>query len=402
MSNINESLKRTDELFDKIVKIAKEQSGDDYEKYENVYMNIPGAQSVRVGKKDNGEEILIGYNLNPNDLRIRKGEFSLSGLFTVDGSEKWISLHSNTPDKPQEYYDILNNLLDNLDSVELTYDEEKTTSIDNPRTIEYLPKELKKRCNDMSLSDVRDYPTIQATVDFYALIIADYFVTRGISIIDNQEAEEKINSFKDFFGNMIVDKMTQDMSGVHIDCSQLLSDYNFAVRYNEVTRFNNFHSNTPIPSSLKYIGVSLDDFMKYYEENWYKGENLYTIETTTTLETASPINDVEKLVLIPLDIKIKLEKLSYKIISYVRKNNLFTDDKTIKLLMEVMMRFWYWVTPIIENASSKGYSIPICDDEICKIVANSSDTSWKFVNLLNIIKNYDNEKTTINSDSIKH
>ena len=39
--------------------------------------------------------------------------------------------------------------------------------------------------------------------------------------------------------------------------------------------------------------------MRYYEENWYKGDGRYTVEITTTLADASPIGDIEKLVLIP-------------------------------------------------------------------------------------------------------
>lgn len=400
---INEILQRTDNLLDKIVQEAKKKCGDDYDKYRMVYMMFPGYKKVRINNDCNGEITVQISDIKDsfNYLWLKKGRFILNSSFSMaDGSHKVVHLDSDQSDNLNEYYDVLNRLLDDLNIRTLIYDKERTTSVDNSINEGYISEELDSRCRNMGLSEKKLYPTIQATVDFWSLVLADYFVSEGISIVDDEEAKRKVTRFKDFLGDEIVEEMVNDMYGASIDCHQLLSDYEYEMNQKDSPHYSSNWIGNPVSRAIDHIAVPLNSFLAYYKENWEKGINGRAAKSVTTLGGAFPIENIEKFVMIPSNIKKKLENLSYKILTYVHENNLITNDKDIYDLITIMVRFWHWITPSIIKFSVIGYSIPIDDDEICRIVANSDDKSWRFIDITKTIREYDTSNKLTDSDPI--
>ena len=190
--------------------------------------------------------------------------------------------------------------------------------------------------------------------------------------------------------------MVKDMYGARIDCNQLLFDYEYEMNQKDSPHYSSNWIGNPVSRAIDHIAVPLNSFLAYYKENWKDR----AATSVTTLGGAFPIENIEKLVMIPSNIKGKLENLSYKILTYVRENNLITNDKDIYDLITTMVRFWHWITPSIIKFSVIGYSIPIDDDEICRIVANSDDKSWRFIDIAKTITEYDNSKKLTDSDPI--
>ena len=322
MVKVSEVISKVAALKSKCDSIAKEKSGADYDKYAVVYMKYPDGTELEVGE----DKLVINFNPQiDGQLFYKKYFFAFSGYFGNTNfcteEKNSIKITSTTTEISDADYRFACNILDYLEKAELEYDREKTTSLNNKLKEGYAKIVLEEENKKLGLTDKTQYPTIQASVDFWSLFLVDYYSSKGRFVLDDEKVKTNIDLFKKYLADIIVRDIEETQSS-HINCGRDAYNYKYAMKHNERFMFER----RPLMYALKIIGVNIDDFVAYCEDSLcdktYPELSLDSnIETVTTLGGVHPLFDFNELGNIREDIKNQLDNYIYAIVHYVHHHN---------------------------------------------------------------------------------
>ena len=372
MVKVSEVISKVAALKDKCDSIAKEKSGADYDRYAVVYMKYPDGTELEVGE----DKLVINFNPQiDGQLFYKKYFFAFNGYFgdTHFRTEEKdsIKITSTTTEISDADYRFACSILDYLEKAELEYDREKTTSLNNKLKEGYAKIVLEEGSKKLGLESKSEYPTIQATVDFWSLFLVDYYSSKGRFVLYDEKVKTNIGLFKKYLADMIVRDIEETQSS-HIDCGSDAYNYKYAMKHNERFMFGR----RPLMYALKIIGVDIDDFVAYCEDSlcdeMHPALSLNSdIETVTTLGRFAPFFDFDELGNIRKDIKDQLDYYSYAIVHYVHHHNAKKSSvKNIYNLARFLMYARQKYAPRITELLDNGYRVNVDFNRLGEIILN--------------------------------